>query len=191
VNRIRAISETVHLSALGVWLGALGLTGVAAAMAFPVMRDLEPTLGAYDAFPREHWPIAAGEIMIRVFQISDLVAVVCCTLAAGSLGLSLIAGKLSLGRFWSRLRILLVVGLVAIQSWAVFALAPRMAHNAGEFWAAAKSGDVERAGEYRMRFGADHPTARRVSQTLVVVILATIVAAGATLAEPRRRGGAS
>jgi hypothetical protein len=187
MNRYRAIAETVHLAALGVWLGAIGIAGAAAAVAFPTMRALDPTLGAYAAFPGEHWPIAAGEVMFKVFQISDLVALACLVLAAGSLVAALVAGGLSGRRLSSRLRLAMMLALLLVQCWAMFVLMPRMAHNAGEFWSAARAGDEMKAGEYRVRFSDDHPKSRRVSETLIVFILISMVATGASLTDVRER----
>lgn len=190
MHSVRAIAETVHLTSLGVWLGAMGIAGAAAAVAFPVMRNLEPTLGAYSAFPDEHWPIAAGEVLFRVFQISDLVAMICLTLVVGSLIAAIVAGGLSMRRLSVKLRIALAIALLVIQSWSMFVLTPRMVGNVAEFWSAARIGDVERAGEYRVLFNNDHPTSRRVSETLMVFILISMVAAGASLSDGRKRKAA-
>ena len=183
VNRSRALAETVHLAALGIWFGAIGMTGAAAAVAFPTMRDLDPTLGAYAAFPKEHWPIAAGEVLFKLFQISDLVSILCVVLAVGSLGAAIVAGGLSMGRLATKLRVLLLVLIIAVQSWALFVLMPRMTHNVNEFWDAAKAGEVQRAGEYRVRFSDDHPTSRRVSEILLLTIAASLVATGVSMTD--------
>jgi len=183
VNRPRALAETVHLAALGIWFGSIGMTGAAAAVAFPTMRDLDPTLGAYAAFPAEHWPIAAGEVLFKLFQISDLISILCVALAVGSLIAAVVAGGLPLGRRSVQLRCLLLVVIVAVQAWALFVLMPRMTHHVNEFWTAAKAGEVERAGEYRVKFSDDHPTSRRVSEILLLSIAASMVATGVSLTD--------
>ena len=187
MNRTRAILETVHLAALGIWLGSIGIAGAAAAVAFPKMRELDPTLGAYTAYSGEHWPIAAGEVLFKVFQISDFVAIVCVALVAGSLLTAIVAGRLSVGRLSVKLRIALVLTMIVVQAWAMFVLIPRMDHNVGEYWSAARAGDPERADEYRVLFNNDHPTSRRVSETLMVIILISMVATSASMTDGGKR----
>ncbi len=191
MNRARAICETVHLTALGIWLGAIALAGAAAAVAFPTMRELEPTLAPYAAFPGDHWPIAAGEMLFKVFQISDLVALVCVVLIAGSLIGAIVAGRLNINRLSVKLRIALSAAMVIIVAWNMFVLMPRMVYNVGEFWTAAKAGDTERAGEYRVLFNNDHPTSRHVSETLMIFILISMVSTGASLTEKKKQDPAS
>lgn len=188
MNRTRAILEAAHLASLGIWFGAVGTAGAVAAVAFPTMMELDPTLGAYAAFPGEHWPIAAGEVLFKVFQITDLVAVVCVVLIAGTLLASIVAGGLSVRRLSVKLRVALVIALIAVQGWALFVLMPRMSHNVNEFWSAAKAGETERAGEYRVLFSNDHPTSRRVSETLLVFMVIAMGATGVSMGEPRKKG---
>ncbi|MCB9848951.1 MAG: hypothetical protein H6814_11105 [Phycisphaeraceae bacterium] len=188
MNRNRAIAETVHLSALGLWLGAIGVAGAAAAVAFPTMRELDPVLGAYAAFPGEHWPIAAGEVMFKVFQITDFVALVCVVLVAGTLVLAVTAGGLSVRRLSAKLRVAVAIALLVTQGWMMFVLMPRMVHNVGEFWSLARAGETDRAVEYRALFNEDHPKSRRTFETLMVFIVVSVAATGASLTDGKKRG---
>lgn len=187
MNRSRAIAETVNIAAQGIWLGAIGVSAAAAAVAFPTMRALDPTLGAYAAFPGEHWPIAAGEVMFKVFQITDMIAVVCAVLVVGSLVAAIVTGRLPLRRLSVMFRVAMTLAIVAVLSFNMFVLMPRMVHNVGEFWSAARAGELERAGEYRVLFNNDHPNARKLSETLMVFILVSMVATGASMTDGRKR----
>ena len=51
---IRRLLETVHLTFAGLWLGSLVMTGVAAAVIFPVARGLDPQLPAFSEYTGPH-----------------------------------------------------------------------------------------------------------------------------------------
>ena len=66
------IGETLHVLSLAVWLGTIMMTGVAAAIIFPEMRRLDPSLAIYSKYTGDHWLLAAGHIaaMLTTHQVS-------------------------------------------------------------------------------------------------------------------------
>lgn len=157
-QRIRAFSEHLHAVALGVWLGALGITGGAAAIAFPTMRRLDPALPGFDAVS-DHWRIAAGSIMQRVFLLADRVQIACAVVGAAALAGTIIAARAGPGRSPAALRLgglAIAVGCLGLNTlW----LSPRMNTSLDEFWSEARAGRPATALTARERFDRDHPTA--------------------------------
>ncbi|MGQ0628913.1 MAG: hypothetical protein ACT4PL_12535 [Phycisphaerales bacterium] len=64
----------LHTFALGLWFGSLIMSGVAAAVLFPTLKRLDPTLGAYPKYTGSHWLLAAGHVAEIVFYISDIIS---------------------------------------------------------------------------------------------------------------------
>jgi hypothetical protein len=157
---------------MGLWVGTLGMAGAAAAIIFPTMRELEPTLGAYPMYTEPHWRLAAGHVAAKLFFVSDLVQLVCAPLA----GLSLVLIVLRKLAPWpSRLvaaRLVLLTLVMALVSYRFFVLAPRMDRELAIYRSAATAGDMTRADEHLAAFNADHPTASRVmSGTFALTLL--------------------
>src|SRR6185295_5853324 len=71
------IVESVHLVSATVWLGTLLATGLGAAIAFPSMRSLKPTVTDYRVPEDQHWLIVAGHVARPLFSVGD-VASGCC-----------------------------------------------------------------------------------------------------------------
>lgn len=176
-------AEKLLTAILGVWLGALGMTAAAAATVFPAMKRLSPLLPDYSAYAGEHWSIAAGVPMQRIFTICDGVQLVCCVLAAGLVGVPLFRRGVITATGFELAR----GGLVALAFFAMlyylFLLTPQMNTDLRGYWEAARVGDTERAGELRAAFDARHPTANRVLSTVGVVVLAALIT---TIVAPRR-----
>lgn len=143
----------LHGAALGLWLGALGMTGVIAGIAFPEMRALEPALPGFAAYAGEHWPIAAGRVMNRAFGALLLVQVAACSTAAAALGVAWACGS-ARGRRWAVHGVVLsaLVGLLVWQA----ATQRAMGAELRAYWAAAEAGENERAAELRAGFDAMH-----------------------------------
>lgn len=177
MRRVPAILETAHVTALGVWAGAVVMSGATAAVIFPQMRELDPTLEAFAATPGEHWVIAAGWVMARVFWVMDAVQLGCAGVAA----LTLIALVWMRGVFGIRfvlLRVLLVGAAVATLLWYLMAVAQPMSTDLAGYWEAAKAGEAERAATLRASFDARHPVASRALGALGVLALVSAVAGG-------------
>lgn len=132
------------------------MTGVTAAVAFPTMKGLAPTLPAYAQYPQAHWPIAAGAVARRVFDISAYAQVVCAVLALSAGGLRVVLGpRRPIARVvWTLLAAACLV-------WWLAVLTPRMNRTLDTFWEAARTGDTTLAADAKAAFDADHPLASR------------------------------
>lgn len=170
MHRTRAIVHTVHVAALGIWLGSLLMTGVAAAILFPTMKGLAPQLPAFASYTGDHWMIAAGRTADRLFSINDALQLACAlvvvtTLASGALWCNLrptgLRGVLRL--------LVLAVALVAL-GFQLFVLAPRMSLNLRTYWQAAQTGDRPLADQHQAAFSSDHPTAQNTLATITLAV---------------------
>jgi len=142
--------------------GAVGMTGVAAAIAFPTMKALGPTLGAYPMYHGVHWTLAAGEVMRRVFAVSDIVMIVCAVLAAlalsGAFAIRIRRARPSPTQW---VRVLLALALLGVIGYQAMSLRPRMNTELLAYLDAAQVGDAATADFHRANFSALHPSASR------------------------------
>lgn len=175
-TRWRSISETVHLTALGLWLGSLVMTGVTAALMFPMMKKLDPVLAAYPAYTGDHWMLAAGQIAARVFLWCDAIQFTCMMLCLITLAIILKKCGLSLRRRSSGLRVLgLLIAVVALGAHQLY-LAPRMQLNMRGLWESAQAGNNVEAVKFKELFDKDHPLATRLMGATTVGLLLAMVA---------------
>jgi len=160
--------------ALGLWLGALVMAGAAAAILFPTMRDLAPTLGRFEAYTGEHWRLAAGIPAARLFAILDLVQFLC----AGAAFATLAAGLASwLGRSASTAVRTVAVGVaMASFSYGFFIVGTRMTELAKTYWAEAEAGNLEAAERAQSAFSAMHPRATQAMGVTAVSVAVGLVA---------------
>lgn len=171
--RWAALLDRLSVASYAVLAGALGMTGAAAAIAFPTMRDLAPSLGAYPMYPGTHWTLAAGEVMRRVFTVSDIVMLV-----AGVLGGVAITVAFALRRgaeratIWQWARVLLAIAIIGIIAYQALLLRPAMNDELHAHLAAAAIGDAATADFHRENFSAMHPTASRTLGTTFALSLA-------------------
>lgn len=154
-----ARAELAHTAALGVWLGVLAMSGVTAAIIFPTMKSLQPTLGAYSAFDGEHWRLAAGIVQARVFAVADTICAVLAIIAVVTLALAWL--RTDFGSWLGRARILAVVVACIALGNQLFVLGPTMSQNVRRYWAEAAAGNNRVAEQARQAFEADHPAASR------------------------------
>ena len=159
VPMARRVFETVHLTAIGVWLGAVVATGVFAAIVFGATRELDPTVPAFSAYQGSHADLIAGFVQNRVFVAVDAAQFVCGFLALASLIGLLTVGKLPLNRWSSGLRIVGVALAMGALSYYLLVLTPRMTQNVQLYWSAAEAGDADAAAKHKAAFDADHPAA--------------------------------
>jgi hypothetical protein len=177
MSRSRRITESVHIAALGVWLGALLLAGTAAAMTFPVLKDLNPSLPRFARYDGPHWLLAGGHVVQRVFLALDLAQFVCVVVAGATLTLALVRQGLSLRRGTTFVRIALLLALVAILSYRLGFLEPRMQGTLREYWAAAEAGNNAAAAGLKEAFDQGHPVERTLLTVTAGLVLASIIAA--------------
>lgn len=174
---------TVHLTSLGLWLGTLVMTGVSAAILFPTIKALDPSLPEYDAYDGEHWPIVAGHAANTIFLYSDIIQFVCCLLAMGSL----LGGLLLLGdRLRSRsvaLRVVMVTAAMCVFGYGFMVHTPSMNTEITAFWRAAKAGDNDVAQRHRHAFGAMHPTSTNLMGATTLLVLGSLIAGAWTSSE--------
>lgn len=156
---VRTVCELVHLGALGIGAGALAMTGAAAAIAFPTMKSLSPVLPGFKVDEAQHWSIAAGSVMNRVFGVADVILLGAVIAAAITLsGVAFIARR-GIASMTGVLRCVAVVALCGAVGFGWFGLRPRMQGNLESYWSAAREARVEDAAKFKAAFDADHPRA--------------------------------
>ncbi len=182
---LHRIGETLHLTAVGVWCGALFGAGVAAAVAFPTMRNLDPTLAAYPEYTGEHWMLAAGRVAARVFVITDIAQFVCAFLAVVGFMLATFAGDRT--RSWLRFFRAAALGAAfLLVSYHLLIQGPRMDRDLRAYWDAAASGDNDAAVIRQEAFSRQHPGASRIMTATFIATLATLGLGAWSLAGGRK-----
>lgn len=189
MSPIRRLLETVHLTAVGLWLGSLAMAGAAAAIIFPTVRDLDPTLPAYASFSGPHWKLAAGHVASRIFLVADAVSLGCLIVSGLTLGV-VVASK----EPWRRpiatgVRLLALFGALGLLTYSFFFLGPRMNTNMRSYWDAAQAGDNNSALKFQSAFDEDHPTASAVMTgsfgcVLILMISGAFSSAGQAKPKP-------
>jgi hypothetical protein len=188
----RKVCETIHLLCAGLWLGSLVMSAITAGILFTRMRELEPSFGAFAAYPGEQSNLGAGYIQNGVFLAGDIVQFIGATGTLATLIAMLAFFGLPLRRVSSAVRLFAQGGAMLLVSYHLFILVPRMQENAQEYWRAAAAGEAEAAETAHAAFDADHPTARNVlaGTALCVAVLLGAGAWSATSAgSSERRGG--
>lgn len=165
----------LHIAAVGLWAGSLAMSGVAAALIFPGMKRLSPTLPEYAQYTGDHWMIAAGMIAARQFAVLAWVEAALALVAVGSLLLLVASGRTRLSLMLV-LRILGIGAVTAILVFQAFFLQPRMDRHMHAHWDAARQGDNEAAVASKNAFTADHPLASGLMQARLGLLLACLLA---------------
>ncbi|MFG0256482.1 MAG: hypothetical protein ACF8GE_01105 [Phycisphaerales bacterium JB043] len=167
--------DALQTAMLSLWLGSLVMVSAIAAVAFPAMRDLAPTLPGYSGYPSGHWEIAAGHIMAPAFQIADGIQVACATCVGIALAILIATRRLRLTNPLSLFRLIIVVVLLGALIEYLMRVAEPMQTMLREFWAHAASGEVTLADSVRERFDALHPrSSMRLGAIMIGLILAII-----------------
>ncbi len=171
--KLYRIGETVHLTSLGMWTGALFGAGVAAAVAFPTMKSLDPTLGAYPDYSGEHWMLGAGRVAARVFLIADITQFACALLAVGGFVLAVVTGDRA--RSWLKFFRAGALGVAfLLVSYHLLIQGPRMDRDLRAYWDAAASGDNATAKVHQDAFAAQHGGASRIMTATFAATLLTL-----------------
>ena len=174
----RALLESVHAVAAGLWLGALVMAGATAGVLFTHMRTLAPEFAVFEHFTGEQSTIGAGFLQNRVFLALDFIQYGSATLVLiSTIGLIVIC-RFPIRRVSSVVRLLALGAAMILVSYHLFVLTPRMQENAQIYWAAAEAGENEAARSAFDAFDADHPRARQVLMSLVISVL-VLLASGA------------
>lgn len=184
---VHAIARSVHLAALGLWLGAMVMMGVAAAVAFPTMRGLEPQLPAFAGYPKDHWAIAAGHIMNTLFAVGDWLGLVLGLIALAAIAVPLCVGVRRMATPLGVLRSVATVLAMLIALASLVLMRPGMNADLNEFWAAARAGEVARADVARSRFDAMHPKASLVLSAQAGIVFVALLLSAADIRAGRTR----
>ncbi len=172
----RPFVDTLHIVALAFWLAALLGSGAAAAVLFPTMKHLDPTLPAFAAYPHEHWKIAAGHAANKLFFLADIVQFAAAFLATVTFALTLFFLRIlpDRGRSWPlAIRGVSLAAALTAAAYLLLVLSPAMGLDYQHFIAAASAGQVEQADAARAAFEAAHPKASTaISITAAAVFVA-------------------
>ncbi len=176
MSSLRAILNVANTTALGLWLGTVVMTGATAALIFPTVRDLAPTLPSHATYTGEHWLIVAGRVAARVFLVSDIVQFTCACVALGTLaGLvvpRMIKSRLGLNE-WVRV---LTLGVACVLlAYQLLIMSPAMTTELQLYWAAASQGKNDVAMIHQTAFNTMHPQASRLIGALAFSVLAALI----------------
>lgn len=181
IDRLAKLCHTVNVAAQGIWLGSLLMTGAVAATVFPLMRQLNPTLGAYPRFTGDHPVLAGGHVAAKAFLVNDIVQFVCAGLALLSLGVLIIIQlrrpvSQGGGRSPRVLARAVLFGLaLAVFCVQFFMVAPAMDATLREFWLAAAEGNNAAAETLRARFASSHPVASTLMAATAGLLLISLL----------------
>lgn len=184
--RWRAMSETIHLVALGLWFGSLVMTGFAAAIIFPVIKSLNPALPAYDHYTGEHWVLAGGKIASRLFLACDSIQFAAGILCAISLGTLIFVARVPALRPAITVRICSLILALGLLGYQFFFFFPKFNGNMLLYWDAAQRGDNAAAASFKAAFDSDHPRATVFLGVSTVAVLMALVFGAWSAATPER-----
>lgn len=173
---IRRFAEGAHLASLGLWVGVIAGTGLAAAALFPAVKALDPSSPAYAAYEGEQWLLIAGAAGERIFAYTDAAQFV---LACSSL-LTLIIALLASGPDWktpaTALRVPLVCASIGILAYSLFMHTPEMNEHLRLLRQAAEAGDTQAADTHQAAFRAMHPTASNLLGSTALCAMGAFIA---------------
>lgn len=173
--------DAVSVWVLGIWAGALIMTGASAAIIFPEMREMSASVTGLILPVDEHWKYIAGRVQNRVFGVCDWLQ-----LSAGFLTLALFIVSWLRGRsaqvghrLWIARVGLMSVLLAALGVYIAW-LAPAMQTDLRAFWAAIDAKNLEAARIAQASFDTYHPIASKFfsGMLLGVVALGLVIALG-------------
>lgn len=185
MQTLARLIDTLHLLALGIWIGALAMSGAVAAMIFPTMRDLDPTFALFAAYSGDHSPLGAGFIQARVFAAADIVQFTAASIVLLSFIVAVLLRR-SLGKPITMIRGTLIACAAVMLSYHLFILAPRMDQHARDYWSFAQTGQNDLAQQAHDAFMSDHPAARRTMLFIALFSVASFVASGLAVGAPVR-----
>jgi hypothetical protein len=138
------VCQILHLLALAVWLGSVAMSGVVAAIVFPLMGTLEPTLATYPSYEGNHATLTAGLVASKVFFTVDTIQFVCASLALGTM-VVLIARGYSLNTLTRVFRVIFLCMTLALLSYHLFFFMPTLTRTLNGYWDFAKMGNTAQA----------------------------------------------
>ncbi len=174
------IAQITHLVALSIWLGSVAMSGVVAAIVFPLMRTLEPTLASYPNSEGDHSLPAGGLIASCVFFVVDAIQFVCAALALLTISIMIVA-RYQINTIARLLRIMVLCATLALLSYHLFIFMPQLTLTLQGYWDFAAAGDTVQADQFKDRFLESHSAASRILGTLTIAVLINLILAGWTL----------
>jgi hypothetical protein len=174
------VCQILHLLALAVWLGSVAMSGVVAAIVFPLMGTLEPTLATYPSYEGNHATLTAGLVASKVFFTVDTIQFVCASLALGTM-VVLIARGYSLNTLTRVFRVIFLCMTLALLSYHLFFFMPTLTRTLNGYWDFAKMGNTAQADVFKDRFLDSHTMASRMLGGLALMVLMNIVLAAWSL----------
>lgn len=158
----RPFCVAVHLTALGLWAGAVAISGATAAVAFPKLHGMEvlirkPVIAP--GFEEDHFRFAAGGVAQTVFLIADMVSFACAFAAAVTLLAMVVWLKLPTRRVSTYVRALAVGIALAALAASLFVVTPQINAAAAAHLQAAIAGDAATAAVHRRAAADLHPFA--------------------------------
>ncbi len=173
------VVNSIYWTLLSAWFGCMAMTGIVAMIAFPTLRDLNPTLPGFAGYAGEHWSIAAGHVMRKVFLVNDavqLVALVGCSLIMG-LQVTVMGQRRERGA--NALRGICLFALMCSTAYYLLALSTRMDANLQEYWTRAAAG-ADGAG-FKAAFDKDHVVAENILKFNLFMLLGLILSSACAL----------
>ena len=135
-----AVSHTLHLLALALWLGGVVMAGIAAAVIFTSLKPLGLAVEGYTVPKEQVWSLLGGFPAARVFAITDMLGLGAAMVAAVTL-IGAYASGVGKPWGWSKghmaVRVISLSAVLAVFCYQLMVLAPRMAQALGQYRAAA------------------------------------------------------
>jgi small-conductance mechanosensitive channel len=178
------IAEITQAITLGIWIGVMVMSAVVAAQVFPLMRELDPTLGAYPLFAGDHAPLAGGRVAAQVFLVADVVGFVCLILS-GIATVVWIASERTARPVATAIRATLLLAIVVVFGYHLIVHGSALNEETRAYWAAADAGQTEIAEQHRAVIRDMHPMSRNLLSGTVILALASLVTGLWCLASPR------
>jgi hypothetical protein len=170
----RAFLEATHLTALGVWAGAVALAAANAGLAFPTMKAMGVRLPSVpEALAADDWRFVAGALAAKGFVAGDIAAFLCCLIAV-----LCFVGLLLMRRLEQRAATIvraaaLSVALACLASM-LFIITPQINAASAAHYAAALRADAAEAARHRAAVDELH---RPAQWLMLAEILGVLTAA--------------
>lgn len=161
------------------------MSGVVAAIVFPLMRTLQPTLATYPNYEGDHAMLTGGLVASRVFFTVDVIQFVCAGLALLTL-IVMVGTGYKIHTIARLLRIMVLCATMALLSYHLFLFMPKLTMTLQGYWDMAAAGNTLQADQFKDRFLDSHAAASRILGTITMAVFINIILVGWTLtAEPK------
>lgn len=179
------LTRSIAGALMALWLGLVLMTGVAAAIAFPQMKDLAPVLPEYAGHEEHHWSIAAGHVMLPTFRVLDYATLALAVLSVVFAGVCI---RACTGRLAITLWLVGLLGASAVGGHHALVRSPQMQDNAHAYWQAMRNKDEDPSVvySYRVDFALDHQFASYALMAEAALLFLALVGWAATPLLPRQ-----